>query len=103
MQLAMFSQLALHTSKGHRGVPFTVRGKTLCLEKPNLCVCVKVCEVMGCSEVVIRDPPLHKQCLSVSIYTICVCEVDDALRWSPVPFLSCVSACVCECVHCLCE
>lgn len=28
---------------GHRGVPFTVRGKTLCLEKPSLCVCVKVC------------------------------------------------------------
>ena len=49
-----------------------------------VCVCVKVCEVMGCSEVVIYDPLLHKHCLSVCIYTICVCEVMDAPRWSPV-------------------
>lgn len=64
-------------------------------------VCVKVCEVMGCSEVVICDPPLHKQCLSVCIYTICVCEVMDAPRWSPAPLLRGSSpplVCACMCV-----
>lgn len=57
---------------------------------------------MGCSEVVIHDPLLHKLCLSVCIYTICVCEVVDALRWSSFTFsLACACMCVNACTVCV--
>lgn len=87
--LAMFSQLLLHTSKGHWGVLWKAKS-----------VCVNVWSE-GCSEVVIRDPLQDKQGLSLSIYTVCVCEADDALRWSPASSFSCVpGACACKCAHC---
>ena len=69
VQLVMFSQLALRTSKwafGHRGVCFTVKRKNPPLGKvKTVCVCAKVCEVMG------------------------------ALRWSSVTLLCTSSACPC--------
>lgn len=102
MQQVMFSQLALHTSKGHRGVPFNVRGKNPLLGKAKLCMWV--CEGVWNDGLLWGGHPWPSATQGVPVcvylYNMWVCEVDNTLRWSPVPFLSRASACVFECVYC---
>lgn len=97
MELAMFSQLVLHTSKGHRGVAFTVRGKTLCLKVKSVCRCVKWWGALRWSSVTLCCT--SSACLCVFIQYVCV------KWWTPwgghLYLFSRMCLHVCECMHCM--
>lgn len=106
MQLAMFSQLALHTSKGHRGVPFTVRGKNPLLGKAkSVCRCVKWWGALRWSSMTLRCTSSACLCVFIQYVCVCLCVWSGGRPEAVISAFSLACACMyaCECVHCSCE
>lgn len=78
--------------------PFAWKGQTVY-------VCVCMCEGVWNDGLLWGGHPWPSATQGVPVcvylYNMWMCEVDNTLSWSPVPFLSCASACVFECVYCM--